>query len=102
MFIFHFKMCCANNLKNRVHRILKRWQSSRTTEKQRKMDYHKFFEGIGWLVGAYLYYRFMLKDEKPSSKETNWRGMTQTNYIGAWWCVIFGSVIKCMMEKLKR
>ena len=54
------------------------------------MDIKLFFGGLACLLAGYLIYRYLLKNEKPSSKETNWEGMTRTNYVGLW-----GSVIIC-------
>lgn len=52
------------------------------------MDWEYLFAGIGFLLGGYLMYYYLLKNEKPSSKETNWEGMTGANYIGLWSVVI--------------
>jgi hypothetical protein len=52
------------------------------------MGSKEFIQGIiCWLVAFSLYY-FFLKGEKPSSKETNWQGITGSSYIGLWGCVI--------------
>lgn len=52
------------------------------------MDIQLFFGGLAFLLGGYLMYYYLLKGEKPSSKETNWEGMTGANYIGLWSVVI--------------
>ncbi len=56
------------------------------------MDVQLFFGGVVFLLGGYLLYYYLLKGEKPSSKETNWEGMTGANYIGLW-----GAVIMCYL-----
>ena len=54
------------------------------------MDIKLFLLGLAFLLAGYLIYRYLLRNEKPSSEETNWEGMTRTNYVGLW-----GSVILC-------
>lgn len=56
------------------------------------MDLKLFFVGIAFLFVGYLIHHYLLKNKKPSSKETNWEGMTSANYVGLW-----GSVIICFM-----
>ena len=55
------------------------------------MDIKLFFFGVAFLIVGYLIYRYLVKNKKPSSKETNWEGMTSANYVGLW-----GSVILCL------
>ena len=52
------------------------------------MESSAFFQGVGFLTAAYLFYRFFLKGQKPSSKETNYVGSSLPNYIGLWGTVI--------------
>jgi len=52
------------------------------------MDWEYLFAGIGFLLGGYLMYYYLLKSEKPCSKETNGEGMTSANYISSWTAVI--------------
>jgi len=54
------------------------------------MDLKNFFLGIGFMMTGYLIYRFLLKNERPSSEDSNGKGMTLPNYIGLWGCVIIG------------
>ena len=56
------------------------------------MDLKLFFAGVAFLLIGYLVYRFLLKKEKPSSKETNWVGMTGVNYVGLWGSVIINYI----------
>jgi hypothetical protein len=53
------------------------------------MDFKLFFTGVGFLIAGYLMYN-SVKNDKPSSEETNWEGPTLSTYIGVW-----GSVILC-------
>lgn len=55
------------------------------------MDFKLFFTGIGFLIAAYMIYQ-NVKNDKPSSENTNWEGPTLSTYIGLW-----GSVIMCSM-----
>lgn len=56
------------------------------------MDFKLFFIGVGFLVAAYLIYR-NVKDEKPSSEQTNWEGPTLSTYIGLWSSVIMCTIV---------
>lgn len=56
------------------------------------MDYMSFFGGVLFLIVSYFYYRFLLKGTEPSTKENNWTGPTQANYIELW-----GSLIMLVM-----
>ncbi|ALL05972.1 hypothetical protein AQ505_10985 [Pedobacter sp. PACM 27299] len=47
------------------------------------MDLKLFFIGVGFLMVGYLMYR-SIKNERPSSEENNWNGLTLSNYIGYW------------------
>lgn len=57
------------------------------------MDLKFFFGGIGFLLIGYLMYRFLFKNEKPSSKETKWEGMTGVNYVRSLGAVIIFCII---------
>jgi len=57
------------------------------------MDFLLFFGGIACTILGYLMYRFLLKNQKPSSEETNWEGMTQRTYFGLWGCVIMSYML---------
>ena len=54
------------------------------------MDLRLFFSGLAFLFSGYMIYRYLVKNKKPSSKETHWEGMTIANYVGLW-----GSIILC-------
>ena len=56
------------------------------------MDFKLFLSGVAFLLSGYMIYRFLVKNKKPSSKETNWEGMTIANYVGLW-----GSIILCFI-----
>lgn len=56
------------------------------------MNIKLFFLGIAFLLVGYIIYHYLIKNEKPSSEETNWEGMTSSNYVGLW-----GSIILCFM-----
>lgn len=56
------------------------------------MVFKLFLVGITFLLVGYLIHHKLIKGKKPSSKETNWEGMTNANYIGLW-----GSVVICFM-----
>lgn len=47
------------------------------------MDLKQFFTGVGCLMIGYLMYR-SIKNERPSSEDTNWKGPTLSTYIGYW------------------
>jgi len=47
------------------------------------MDLKQFFTGVGCLMAGYLMYR-SIKNERPSSEDTNWNGPTLSSYIGYW------------------
>lgn len=57
------------------------------------MDFKFFFAGLMFLFIAYFMYHFLLKNEKPSSKKTNWEGMTGVNYVRLWGSVIIFCII---------
>lgn len=52
------------------------------------MDIQLFFWGVAFLLVGYLMYYYLLKNEKPCSKETNGDGMTGANYVSSWTAVI--------------
>lgn len=56
------------------------------------MDLKLFFAGVGFLILAYLTYR-SVKNERPCSQETNWKGPMLSTYIGLWGCVLMCSMV---------
>ena len=56
------------------------------------MNFKLFLVGVGFLLTGFFVYRYLLKDERPSSKEPNWEGMTKPNYIRLW-----SSVVLCFI-----
>lgn len=69
------------------------------------MDLKQFFTGVGFLMAGYLMYR-IVKNEKPSSEETNWNGPTLSTYIGCWFSVVMfvmvgiGFILKSLPAKI--
>ena len=57
------------------------------------MDWKLFLVGVSFLLIGFLLYRYLLKDERPSSKETNWEGMTKPNYIRLWSSVVLSFIV---------
>lgn len=55
------------------------------------MDRKLFFTGVSILILSCLIYR-NVKNEKPSSEDTNWNGPTFSTYIGLW-----SSVVMCYL-----